>query len=176
MRHCAGRGDSACAEPRARPPFLWERRFCFRAEVKRPRTEPPRASGVRREAAGRLRGRSPSRGLGPAGMDEDGLPIVGSGIDLTKVRAALARRPGAVPLPPLAAAALALVLGESLLAPLPGPARPGGRASPSAPAAASPDPLRAPALLPRARTAAFGPAAEIPQRGFGGGRRRFALS
>lgn len=109
-------------------------------------------------------------------MDEDGLPIVGSGIDLTKVRAALARRPGAVPLPPLAAAALALVLGESLLAPLPGPARPGGRASPSAPAAASPDPLRAPALLPRARTAAFGPAAEIPQRGFGGGRRRFALS
>lgn len=66
-------------------------------------------------------------------MDEDGLPIVGSGIDLSKVRAAVARGRGAVPLPHPAAAALALMLGEPrlpALAPLPGPARPARRAAP----------------------------------------------
>lgn len=87
---------------------------------------PPR--GARGLLPGRGCGAGPSWGAGscplrPAGMDEDGLPIVGSGIDLTKVRAALARLSGAAAPPPRRPLRWPWCWASPGSPPAPGPAR-----------------------------------------------------
>lgn len=193
---CVGRGRVAHAQIHGPAPRAARLAGFVSGPRSRGRARSARASGVRREAAGgcgaALRPAAWAR-RGAAGMDEDGLPIVGSGIDLTKVRAAVARGVGALPLPPPAAAALALVLGGPRLPPasLRVPARRSGE--PLSPAAASPDPTGAPGQPGRSGAAGEGscgggdalgaaepapsapaavvPAAEFPQRGRGRTRR-----
>lgn len=85
-----------------RPAMRAATRDCISQEEARGSRAPrPAELGVSFRAEAEERGRAAEwRRARPGSMDEDGLPIVGSGIDLTKVRAALARRSGAAASPP----------------------------------------------------------------------------